>query len=138
MQDQFGTVGLKEVKTSSSGMLQSSMCENEKTSILHTKEDCTYTFSKLPSQIFNDAKDRLPEIFSFRQMIVKRLLFHFPSIFLFFSHVPFFLINNTVAPSVAQMVVHSTIYFCMVIKTLFSYKKVIWTEYRRSDESRVK
>lgn len=68
MQDQFYPVGMKEVNTRSSGMWQSSICENTKTSILHTKEDCTYTFCKVPSQILNDVKDCNYQIMFFVQI----------------------------------------------------------------------
>ena len=58
MQVKHGPVGLKKVHNTNSGMWQSCMCVNARTSIMHTEDDCTYTFAKVPSQISSDVKNK--------------------------------------------------------------------------------
>ena len=73
MQVNYGAVGLKAVATSNSGMWQSSMCVNAKTRILHTEEDCTYTFCKVPSQVSNDTKN-----IDYQRMFLIQIIYQHP------------------------------------------------------------
>ena len=46
IQDEIGSVNLKEVESTAGGMWQSSICINAKTTVFHTESDCTYTLCK--------------------------------------------------------------------------------------------
>ena len=46
----YGNINFQEVKTSTIGMWQSQICVNATMSILHTEDDCTYTFIHVPNQ----------------------------------------------------------------------------------------
>lgn len=50
IQDEIGSVNLKEVESTAGGMWQSSICINAKTTVFHTESDCTYTLCKIPNQ----------------------------------------------------------------------------------------
>ena len=54
MQVNYDPAGLKAVATSNSKMWQSCICVNANTEILHTEEECTYTYVKVPSQVSTD------------------------------------------------------------------------------------
>ena len=54
IQKQFGSVNLMEVESTPSGLWQSSICVNAKTSIYHVEDDYTYTLCKVPTQPTNN------------------------------------------------------------------------------------
>ena len=61
MQKKYGNINFKDVQTSSIGMWQSQICVNATTSIVHTEDDCTYTFIHVPNQQFKLSKKRKAE-----------------------------------------------------------------------------
>ena len=54
MQQKVGSVNLMEVESTPSGLWQSSICVNAKTSIYHVQDYCTYTLCKVPTQPNNN------------------------------------------------------------------------------------
>ena len=56
MQKKYGNINFKDVQTSSIGMWQSQICVNATTLIVHTEDDCIYTFIHVPNQQFKLSK----------------------------------------------------------------------------------
>ena len=75
-----GTVGLKQVATSSSETWQPSTYVNDRTRMVYAEEDCKYTFCKTPMQVLNDSRNTDHQKISIMQLNEKETMkYHYPS-----------------------------------------------------------
>ena len=51
LQNEWGDINIRKVKTSTNGLWTTQVCVDASTKIKHTKNDCTYTVISVPKQV---------------------------------------------------------------------------------------